>query len=42
MREICWEEAGESRGLAILWMEILEDVFPMERKGCEHQENIKM
>ena len=42
VREIGLKEAGESRGFAILWMVIIEDVFQMEGKECEDQERLKM
>ena len=35
VREIGRKKAGESRGFPILWMEIIEDVFQMEGKGCK-------
>ena len=40
--EICWKEAGESRGIPILCMGIIEDVFQMEEKECKDQERLKM
>ena len=42
VREIGRNEAGESRGLSILGMGIMEDVFQMEGKECEDQERLKM
>ena len=39
--EIGRKEAGESRGLPILWMRII-DVFQMEGKECTDQERLKM
>ena len=42
VREIGRKEAGESRGIPILCMGIIEDVFQMERKECEDQETLKM
>ena len=35
VREIGWKEAGESRGIPILWMGIIEDVFQMKGKECK-------
>ena len=34
--------AGVSRGFIILWIGIMEDVFPMEGKECKVQERLKM
>ena len=42
VREIGRKEAGESRGFPILCMEIMEDVFQMERKKCKDQDKLKM
>ena len=42
MREIGRKEAEESKGLPILWMGIIEDVFQMEGKECKDQERLKM
>ena len=42
VREIGRKEAGESRGIPILCMGIMEDVFQMEGKECEDQERLKM
>ena len=42
VREIGLKEAGESRGLPMLCMGIMEDVFQMERKECNVQERLKM
>ena len=42
VREIGRKETGESRGFAILWMGIIEDVFQMEGKECKVQERLKM
>ena len=42
VREIGRKEAGESRGLPILWVGIIEDVFQMEGKECKNQERLKM
>ena len=42
VREIGRKEAGESKGISILWMGIMEDVFQMEGKECEDQERLKM
>ena len=42
VREISRKEARESRGLPILCMGIMEDVFQMEGKECEDQERLKM
>ena len=42
VREIGWKEAGELRGIPILCMGIIEDVFQMEGKKCEVQERLKM
>ena len=42
VRKIGRKEAGESRGIPILCMGILEDVFQMEGKECEDQERLKM
>ena len=41
-REIGRKEAGESRGIPILWMGIIEDVFQMEGKKCKVQERLKI
>ena len=35
VREINRKEAGESKGVPILWMGIMEDVFQMEGKECK-------
>ena len=35
VREISRKEAGESRGFPIMWMEIIEDAFPIEGKECK-------
>ena len=40
--EIGRKKAGESRGIPILCMGIIEDVFQMEGKECEDQERVKM
>ena len=42
VREIGRKEAGESRGLPILCMGIIEEVFQMEGKECDDQERLKM
>ena len=42
VREIGSKEAGQSRGFLILCMEIIEDVFQMERKECKDQVRLKM
>ena len=42
VREIGRKEAGESRGIPVLCMGIIEDVFQMERKECENQEKLRM
>ena len=42
VREIGRKKAGESRGIPILCMGIMEDVFQMEGKKCEDQERLKM
>ena len=42
VREIDLKEAGESRGIPILWMGITEEVFQMEGKECKVQERLKM
>ena len=42
VREIGRKEAEELRGVSILWMGIMEDVFQMEGKECEVQERLKM
>ena len=42
VREIGRKEAGESRGLPILCMGIMEDVFQMEGKECKDQKRLKM
>ena len=42
VREIDRKEAGESKGLPILWMGTIEGVFHMEGKGCEVQERLKI
>ena len=42
VREIGRKEAGGSRGIPILWMGIIKDVFQMEGKECEDQERLKM
>ena len=42
VREISRKEAGESRGIFILWMGTIEDVFQMEAKKCKVQERLKM
>ena len=42
VREIGRKEAGESRGLPILCMGIMEDIFQMEGNECEDQERLKM
>ena len=39
VKEIGRKEAGESRCFPILWMGIKKDVFRMEGKKCENQEN---
>ena len=39
MREIGRKKAGESRSFAILWMEIIKDVFQMEGKECKEQKS---
>ena len=39
VREIGRKEAGESRGFPILCMGIIEDVFQMNGKECEDQED---
>ena len=41
MREIGRKEAGESRGIPILWMALIEDVFQMEGKECKVPERLK-
>ena len=41
VREIGQKEAGELRGLPMLWMGII-DVFQMEGKECKDQERLKM
>ena len=41
VREIGRKEAIKSRGLPILLIEIIEDVFQMERE-CKYQERLKM
>ena len=33
VRKICWKEAAESRGVPVLWMGIMEDIFPDGRRG---------
>ena len=38
VREIGRKEAGESRGIPILWIGIIEDVFQMEGKECRDKE----
>ena len=35
VREIGRKQGGESRGIPILWMGIIEDIFQMEGKKCE-------
>ena len=40
--EIGRKEAGESRGIPILCMGIIEDVFQMQEKECEDQERLKI
>ena len=42
VREIGRKEAGKSRSFHILWMEIMEDVFQMEKKEGRKQERLKM
>ena len=42
VREIGRKEAGESRGFAIWWMGLIEDVFQMEGKKYKVQERLKM
>ena len=42
VREIGRKEARESRGIPILCMGLMEDVFQMEGKECEEQERLKM
>ena len=42
VREIGRKEAGESRGIPILWMGIMENVFQMEGIECKVQERLKM
>ena len=42
VREIGRKEAGESRGIPILCMGIMEDVLQTEGKECEDQERLKM
>ena len=42
VRKISRKEAGESRGLPIFWMAIIEDVFQMKGKECKVQERLKM
>ena len=37
VREIGWKEAGESKRFSSLWMEIIEDVFQMEGKEYEEE-----
>ena len=41
VREIGRKEAGQSRGILMLCMGIMEDVFQMEEKECEDQERLK-
>ena len=38
VREIGRKEAGESRGIPITWMGMMEEVFQMEGKECKDQE----
>ena len=42
VREVGWKEPGESRGIPILWIGIIKDVFQMEGKECKVQERLKM
>ena len=42
VREIGRKEAGESRGIPILWMGIIEGVFQMEGKKYKVQERLKI
>ena len=42
VREIGRKEAGESRGLPILWMGTIEDFFQIEGKKCKDQERLKI
>ena len=42
VRKIGLKKAEESRVVPILWKEITEDVFQMERKKCKNQERLKM
>ena len=42
VRETGRNEAGESRGLPIFWMEMVGDVFQMEGKECKDQKRLKM
>ena len=42
VREAGRKKAGESRGIPILRMGIMEDVFRMEGKECEDQDRLKM
>ena len=42
VREMGRKEAKESRGISILYMGIIEEVFEMEGKECEVQERLKM
>ena len=42
VREIGRKEAGESRGIPILCMGIMEDDFQIEEKECEDQERLRM
>ena len=42
VREIGRKKAGDSGGLLILWMGIMENVFKMEGNECKNQERLKM
>ena len=39
VREIGRKEAGESRGIPILWMGMIEDVFQMEKRNAKFRKD---
>ena len=42
VRELGRKKAGKWRGIPILQMGMIEDVFQMEGKDCKDQEGLKM
>ena len=42
VKEIGRKEAGESRGIPVLWIGITEDIFQMEEKECKSYKRLKM